>query len=102
MIVYTTTVEIAIGRVTIAPIDVNVTLVDLGHDSDSEWTVSKIEAEGVIEILDGYGLKDFKTQWVDVPKSSLLFSLLLRELYDGCKLDMDAAWEAGKLESATT
>ena len=97
MITYPHRYEARIGRVVLDAYDVIAHITE-ARDEHADWTVAKIEAEGVIEILDGYGLKDFKTQWVDVPKSSLLFSLLLRELYDGCKLDMDAAWEAGKME----
>ena len=101
MITYPHRYEARIGRVVLDAYDVIATITE-SRDDYADWTVSKIEAEGMLEFIDGYGIRDWRHEWVTVPANSPLYDLILRDLYDNCKLDMDAAWEAGKLESATT
>ena len=97
MIQYQHRYEARIGRVVLDAYDV-IAHITAARDEHADWTVSKIEAEGIVEVLDGYGLPDYRNQWVTVPANSPLYDLILRDLYDTAKSDMDAAWEAGKME----
>ena len=99
MITYPHRYEARIGRVVLDAYDVIATIAE-ACDDYSNWTVSKIEAEGMIEFIDGYGIKDWRPEWVTIPADSPLYTLIIRDLYDNCKSDIDEAWRLAQMEKA--
>ena len=89
--------EARIGAVILDAYDV-VATITAARCNGPDWMVSKIEAEGVREIFDGYGLPDFRNEWVVVPPGSPLHLLIIRDIYDNCRSDIDEAWRLQQAE----
>lgn len=90
MITYPHTYEMRIGEATLTSFDIHAEILADEYTA-GEWTVGKIEADALVDWINGYGEPDFKTAMVEVPEGHL-YDMILQDLLDNCTSDINDAW----------